>query len=286
MNPLATIFAIQTALFASLEEENFEPLSEKERQFVRIIALAPFQPFTGQWGWKGVGRHPCSRESIARAPFQRFTRQWGWKGVGRHPCSRESIARAFTLKALYNFPATAILYDYLVINKNARRLCGWKLKTDPPSLSTFSRAFDAFAASDLAARVHEEMIKSALGNKLVWHISRDATEIEAREKAVKKEEAPDPKPKAPRGRPRKGEARAQKQPTRLERQGARSLAENLADLPTACDWGTKRNSKGHTHSWRGYKFHLDTADASFACAARPKSSRTSCSACWSSPRTS
>jgi len=92
MNPLNIIFATQTTLFASLEEEYCDPLSEKEQQFVRILA-----------------------------PFDRFTGKWGWKGIGRRPCSREAIARAFTLKALYNFPTTVILYEFLTNNKNARR---------------------------------------------------------------------------------------------------------------------------------------------------------------------
>ena len=34
----------------------------------------------------------------------------------------------------------------------------------------------------------------------------------------------------------------------------------LADLPRACDVGTKRNAKGHTTSRIGYKLHVDTAD--------------------------
>ena len=34
----------------------------------------------------------------------------------------------------------------------------------------------------------------------------------------------------------------------------------LADLPRACDVGSKRNAKGHTTSWIGYKLHVDTAD--------------------------
>ena len=34
----------------------------------------------------------------------------------------------------------------------------------------------------------------------------------------------------------------------------------LADLPRACDVGAKRNAKGHTTSWIGYKLHVDTAD--------------------------
>ncbi len=39
-----------------------------------------------------------------------------------------------------------------------------------------------------------------------------------------------------------------------------TLAEMLADLPTACTIGTKRNAKGHTTSWIGYKLHIDTGD--------------------------
>jgi hypothetical protein len=34
----------------------------------------------------------------------------------------------------------------------------------------------------------------------------------------------------------------------------------LAELPKACNVGTKRNSKGHTTSWIGYKLHIDAAD--------------------------
>jgi len=40
----------------------------------------------------------------------------------------------------------------------------------------------------------------------------------------------------------------------------RSLEDNLAELPTGCDWGGKKNSKGKTEFWRGYKLHLDTID--------------------------
>ena len=44
-------------------------------------------------------------------------------------------------------------------------------------------------------------------------------------------------------RPRKGEEQA-KEPSRLERQLTMSLPQMLADLPRACDVGTKRNAKG------------------------------------------
>jgi hypothetical protein len=34
-----------------------------------------------------------------------------------------------------------------------------------------------------------------------------------------------------------------------------------AELPTACDIGLKRNAKGFTSSWIGYKLHLDVCEA-------------------------
>ena len=92
--------------------------------------------------------------------------------------------------------------------------------------------------------MHEALIKRTHEDRLVGHISRDATAIEAREKPVKTV-APEP-PKRNRGRPRKGEVVEKKEPRRLERQADMSLAEMLSDLPTHCAVGTKRNAKGRT----------------------------------------
>ena len=39
-----------------------------------------------------------------------------------------------------------------------------------------------------------------------------------------------------------------------------SAAASLAQLPTACDVGSKKNSKGFKETWTGYKLHIDTAD--------------------------
>lgn len=39
-----------------------------------------------------------------------------------------------------------------------------------------------------------------------------------------------------------------------------TLSGMLADLPRACDVGTKRNAKGYKESWTGYKLHIDAAD--------------------------
>jgi hypothetical protein len=114
------------------------------------------------------------------------------------------------------------------------------------------------------ARCHEALIKRVYEDRLVGHISRDATAIDAREKPVKiaagEASITTPPAKRKRGRPRKGEVVEKKEPRRLERQADMSLAAMLADLPTHCAVGTKRNAKGHTTSWIGYKLHLDIAD--------------------------
>jgi hypothetical protein len=39
-----------------------------------------------------------------------------------------------------------------------------------------------------------------------------------------------------------------------------SLFEMTADLPTACNVGTKPNSKAYKTSWTGYKRHIDACD--------------------------
>jgi len=62
------------------------------------------------------------------------------------------------------------------------------------------------------------------------------------------------------GRPRKGERVPAKPPKRLDLQPTRTLEENLYDLPSQCNIGTKKNSKGYKESWTGYKLHVDCID--------------------------
>ena len=159
---------------------------------------------------------------------------------------------------MFDIPTTRALIERLEVDGRLYRLCGWSGAGRLPSEATFSRAFSEFAESRLASRLHETLIARTMDGHLVEHISRDATAIEAREKPAPKPKAAKPK-RRKRGRPRKGEARA-KEPSRLERQLTMSLPQMLADLPRACDVGAKRNAKGHTTSWIGYKLHVDTAD--------------------------
>ena len=177
---------------------------------------------------------------------------------GRPPKDRAAVARAFVAKAVYDLPTTRMLLDRLDTDAALRRLCGWERRNAVPSESVFSRAFAEFAHTQLPQRVHEALIRETHRDRLVGHLSRDATVIEAREKPAAKEQAPPP-PKRKRGRPKKGEERP-KQPTRLERQATMTLPAMLDDLPTDCDVGTKKNSKGFQESWVGYKLHIDVAD--------------------------
>ena len=183
-----------------------------------------------------------------------------WPGLpGRPLKDRHALARSFVAKAVFGLATTAALIERLAIDRTLRRLCGWERAASVPGESTFSRAFGEFARSGLPARAHEALIKQTHRNRLVGHISRDATAIEAREKPARTAPA-EKAPKRKRGRPRNGEAAPAKEPRRLERQVDMTLAAMLADLPTACAVGTKRNAKGHTTSWIGYKLHIDTAD--------------------------
>ena len=225
---------IQSSLFPWLEEQLGE-LTEKEQRLVTTLDLIRIERFT---------------------TFSRSLH-------GRPPKERAAIARAFVAKAAYNMPTTRALLDRLGCDKKLRRICGWEQKGEIPSESTFSRAFDEFSESQLPGCVHQAMIGDNLSEDIVSHISRDATEIEAREKPQRETGADtgsdERKPKRKRGRPKKGEE-AIKEPTRLERQQTMTLEEMLADLPHQCDVGTKTNSKGFKESWIGYKLHLDAAD--------------------------
>ena len=152
---------------------------------------------------------------------------------------------------MFDVPTTRGLIERLEVDGRLCRLCGWSGAGRLPSEATFSRAFSEFAESRLASRLHETLIARTMDGHLVEHISRDATAIEAREKPAPKPKAAKPKRRRKRGRPRKGEEQA-KEPSRLERQLTMSLPQMLADLPRACDVGTKRNAKGHTTSWIVY----------------------------------
>ena len=230
---------LQGELFPSLAAE-LGPLNEKHRHLVTVLDLVRPEAFLDHA--HGV--------------------------VGRPKKDRAALARCFLAKAVFNISETEVLVERLKLDKTLRRLCGWHRGGALPSTATFSRAFAEFAASRLPARLHQALIEATQGERLVGHIARDSTAIEAREQTVRGKPAP-PRPmlERKRGRPKKGEARPTpplRERRRLEpvRRGEMSAAwaEMLADLPRACTPGVKQNAKGYRTHWIGYKLHLDVAD--------------------------
>jgi len=223
---------LQGVLFPALQEE-LGPLTEKQQQVVAVLDMVHLEAF------------------IASSSG----------GVGRPLKDRRAIARAFVAKAVYNLSTTRQLLERLVCD-TLRRICGWESQREIPHESQFSRAFAEFAETELPQRLHQTLIAETYQDQLVGHISRDSTEIEAREKPVRAPVAPEPaKPARKRGRPKKGEeAVTAAEPKRLERQAQMTVKEMLADLPRECNVGCKKNSKGYKETWVGYKLHLDVAD--------------------------
>ena len=199
--------------------------------------------------------------------IEEFT-ETSWRGLGRPPHERAWLANAFVAKAVLNLTTTAGLIERLTIDRALRRICGFRLCKKLPSEATFSRAFEDFAQSGLAPRVHEALIKGYLGSELIGHISRDGTAIEARERPVRtKSKTTAVTPVKTRGRPRRGEVRAPAKESPVHLQREQPLAHMLREIPRACDRGTKCNAQGYKVSWNGYKLHLDTADCGVPVAA-------------------
>src|ERR1700692_2732477 len=255
---------LQSALFPALEEELGE-LGEPAKRLIASLEMIPLARFV-----------PSAR---------------GW--IGRPSKDRLAIASAFVAKAVYGFGLTRQLLDALQRDAQLRRICGWETAWQIPSEATFSRAFAEFAQMELGQFVHEALIRETQQDRLIGHIARDSTAIEARERfpktaspATPEEAAASAAPAAPtspvvpaapqkpgskRG-PKKGKRGPHKrhkggkpkptlpEGTRLHRQRSMSLPDMLKELPMDCSLGVKTSSKGYTQHWRGYKLHRDGGD--------------------------
>jgi hypothetical protein len=257
---------LQKELFPILEAEVGE-LSVTAKRVVQVLAMIPLRRFV-----------PVAS---------------GWNG--RPAQDRYAIACAFVAKAVYNLCTTRQLIERLQSDPQLRGICGWKCSKDIPHESTFSRAFAEFAAMELPQFVHEGLIAETQKTRLIGHISRDSTAIQAREKFPPTQEAmvsseakkspsgsgqksllagiekparrkTGPAGPAPRykrtGRKASQRRKAKGAPlTNLEQQASsKDGAQCMRQLPTACNIGAKTASNGMTQYWRGYKLHLDVAD--------------------------
>ena len=159
MSKLSTLWARCNDFLFPILQQDLEPLSDKQRQFIAVCELAALDQQMGAY----LGQR-----------------------LGRKKKSRVDFAKAFIAKAVYDLRTTKLLIEYLGSCPSLRRLCGWEHKNDLPCEATFSNAFAEFAAGNLGDLVHQAMVQNYCGEKLAGHISRDATAIQAREKAAPK----------------------------------------------------------------------------------------------------
>ena len=157
-------------------------------------------------------------------------------------------------KAVYGLNTTPQLIDRLGCDRVLRQLCGWSTVRSLPHESTFSRAFEEFASSQLPQRLPAALIEKTQKGRLIDHIPRGSTAVEAREKF--------PETKPGNGQPKRRPKRCQasQRGTPLERRRRQTLSQQRAGLSRECSIGVKVSSKGHRQYWRGYKLHLDVAD--------------------------
>ena len=238
---------LQTQLFPALEQATGE-LDDTAKRLVATLEMIPLARFV-----------PASR---------------GW--IGRPSKDRYAVACAFVAKAVYGFSLTRQLLERLRQDEQLRRICGWNHVRQVPHESTFSRAFAEFAAMEFPQFVHAALIANTQKDRLIGHIARDSTAIEARERfpeTTPKASAAKPAPSAPRKRGRKkgqrgphkrhrgGKPKFTPNPnTRLHRQRGMRLQPMLDELPRHCSLGVKTSHDGNQQYWRGYKLHLDVAD--------------------------
>lgn len=221
---------LQGTLFTALES-SVGTLSEKARLLVSVLTLVPPQAHL--------------------APSR------GWRG--RPARSRQALATAFIAKTVYGLQTTRQLIDRLRCDPQLLKLCGWNSPKQLPHESTFSRAFEEFATTELPQRLHVAVIEKTQQGRLIGHIARDSTAIEARERYP---DNPQPLPKKKRyktgPKPKRSTPRSPR--NHIEEQRLMQRDALLAELPRDCSLGVKKSSKGHLSYWRGYKLHLDVAD--------------------------
>jgi len=160
--------------------------------------------------------------------------------TGRPRSSRVSLLKAFIVKAALNITENKQLREVLSGNSELHKICGWTESTEIPSLPTFSRVFKEFAEMKVAENIHATLIKTALKDSLIGHVSRDASSITAREKPIKKAK------KIKRNQEKRRSSEKKELPLKKERinqntkrQMNLELDGMMKDIPTACDYGYK-----------------------------------------------
>jgi Transposase domain (DUF772)/Transposase DDE domain len=288
------IFSIQRLLLPALDEE-VGPLSELHNRFVAICHVANLEMFMSPFDWVGFGRKPCSRLKIAQAflakslwklPTTRalidrlqsdtiLRRLCGWEDGPNEVPDESTFSRAFAHFArlgLGNHVHKSLISTHL-----GDELI-WTSSTDATSIEARERpaSNSASAATDASANALEAGNAPAKPVKLLvlppdFHFQNPIIMRAPASASPAPSDSPVVKAKGirkKRGRPRKGEELPAPEPKRLERHLHNTLEDNILDMPEVlCSHGCKKNAKGFTNHWVGYKLHLSTGDGDIPLAA-------------------
>ncbi len=166
--------------------------------------------------------------------------------VGRKSYDETAMVRSCLAKQFFNIGTVTSLRNRLLSDPSLRQICGF---STVPSEATFSRRYVQYAHEKLMERTLGPLVSSYLDGRIVGHVSRDSTAIEARERArnTKKEV----KPKGKRGRPKRGSEPKEKKQSVLEKQLGQTAEQVIGELNALCSWGCKLNSQGNPYYWKG-----------------------------------
>ncbi len=295
---------LQNTLFPFLREEPLE-LTLKLEQVIRVLEFIEIDQFIpSSRGF--VGRPPKDRIALARAFVakavlnlpttemlidrlkvdQALRRICGFERIKQIP-DASRFSRAFAEFAELQLPAR--VHEALILKQLNGHIMGHAAldataieaneKPTPkelPAKAIVSETIEIVATADLVPNIESAMtVDSVAVTEAAVTATEPAAIIDPAAPPVKKK----------RGRPRQNVAaftakpakkkrgrppQLQEQPidlTRIESQVSQAVAQALAELPTACDRGCKKNSKGHTESWVGYKLHIETVDGDIPIAA-------------------
>ena len=180
--------------------------------------------------------------------------------TGRPPYPYHPFIRSVLGKSFFGIDTTKSFIERLNSDPNLRLLCGFDVVPDE---STFSRVFSYLAEERIWNPALDALVQKVHEGKIVYHVNRDSSMIEAREKAVRKAGEKTKKSKKKRGRPPKNAVKLPKESNELEKQTLEDASVSIGKLNKNCSFGCKKNSQGNIKTTKGYKLHLDVSDTGF-----------------------
>jgi hypothetical protein len=150
-----------------------------------------------------------------------------------------------------------MLIERLKADPNLRLLCNF---TTIPGQASFSRAYAYLANAGIVPNTHDNLTIETFKEKVVYHICRDSSAIDARETVPKKAEQKPQKAPKKRGKPVKYGGKRVFLPPDVELQLIQEPHISLEALNKQCAKGCKRSTLSSSTFWKGYKLHLDVSD--------------------------